>query len=264
MSRENLRSIIKHKRNYEDKLVVIFKKYYINFIKDKYIKSLREFQENLLKIPKWSGERISNEFQYFLKYVKKTFNLNENELSKILNIIFKLYINISIEINIPKIEVFWYKCLKRIAKFFYENPKLIKYEAESTHVKENIGIIIKNTIQRFVPFKNIMNSVLTSYDNATDDKYDFENNDYSKEFSDLLNILNIESQKNYNPIIDGEKNLRPCKSQNSLTHISSDKFENEYYHSEPEPDHELTLKNIIDNDTSNYEKQIKIPRIKKF
>lgn len=238
--RTNLNKSIKIKNKYETKLVAIFCKYYISFLKEIYTKSLREFQEKLFKIPNWSDEKLHKEFKYFLNYTNKKYNLDEDELSKILDIIFSLYLDIdsfkSIEITVPKTQSFWYNCLKKIAKYFYENPTLIKQDELDKNI---FTTIIKHTIQKYIPFNTLINPI-----KYTTDKYDFEN-EWTK--SQSKSSKSSKSNKsNYNG-----KN----ENQNSLTHISSDKFENEYYHSEEEK-----IENKPEQSASNQEKQIKLPK----
>lgn len=241
----DIKLLIKTRKEYQQKLNAIFKKYFITYMKDMYIDSLRDFQKQLFKIPSWSEEKINKELKNFIKYTVRKFDLTEEDLTKILNMIFGLYIKTitnlfdPIEVRVPKFNVFWYKCLKRIAKFLYENPILIKTKNDNDKISLGIDESIKYTIQKFIPFKEIINVKHHSIDKYNfDEKYSSheENHDFQRN-QDNLQIHKIDDD-------------------NKLKYIGSDEFDNEYYHSNSEKEEDELIKNKNEND----EKQIKIPK----
>jgi hypothetical protein len=135
----NVKNLIEMKNQYENKLIDILRKYFIRYIHKIYDNndSLKKFQKNLIAIPEWEQNKIDKEYSKFIKNNGNT----EEELSGMLNIIFGLNIQIMtvlfnpIEINVPKFWNFWYKCLKRIGKYYYEHPYCIPKE---TQVKSQI------------------------------------------------------------------------------------------------------------------------------
>ena len=82
---KSIKHLILSKNEYESKLNMILKKYFIKYFKEIYeeTKIYREFQKKLYNIPSWSSDKISREYGYFKKYVNKKYDLSENELSKI-------------------------------------------------------------------------------------------------------------------------------------------------------------------------------------
>ena len=69
MPKEQIQDLIETKKNYQSKLVEALKKDYMKFIERLYEKSLREFQEKLLKIPSWSDDKLDKEYNKFLKFI---------------------------------------------------------------------------------------------------------------------------------------------------------------------------------------------------
>ena len=238
---------------YQHQLFDILQKYYMKFIKRLYDKSLREFQEKLLKCANWSDDRLDKEYEKFLKFVSNNYDLNEEELTKVFHIVYGLNIKIitaiceDFETNAPKLIKFWYKCLKRVCKYYYEHPKVLLFDTDFKKTKIQVEESINWCLQRFIPLKEIMNAK----HRKKSDKYNFNNG------LDDTNNSNIKTVSK-NSLKDCTKlkvTLESDSDIDGLRYISSEEFENEYY---------ISDKELKDNHKEvSDEKHIKVP-INKF
>lgn len=249
---KSIKYLILSKTEYESKLNMILKKYFIKYFKELYeeIKIYREFQKKLYNIPSWSNDKISREFGYFVKYVNKKYDLNQNELSKILEIIYTLNLKIMTSLfnyqinNIPNFKDFWYKCIKKFGKFYYENPKLIEDHENDVYLDDTV----KNVIQRFIPIKDIINT-----EKQIVEKYDFEKDPFSDKSKD--NSFSKQSSK-----AKLEVELENTEQSEQLNHAATSDFENQYYNSEID---KFENCKIVDNKLvkeQEEEKHIELPK----
>lgn len=252
---KSIKRLILNKTEYESKLNMILKKYFIKYLKELYdeIKIYKEFQKKLYNIPSWSSDKLTREFEYFTKYVNKKYDLNQNELSKILEIIYTLNIKIITPLfnypinNIPKFKDFWYKCIKKFGKFYYENPKLIKDGNAINYLDDTV----KNVIQKFIPIKDIINTEKQKLE-----KYDFENEPFSEKSIGNSFSRELSSKAKL------EVELENTDHSEQLNHAATSNFENEYYNSEAEPEVEVGAKKLekeLEEDEEK-EKQIELPK----
>jgi hypothetical protein len=254
MPKRVINDLIITRDKYHQQLVDIFKKYYIKFIKRLYDTSLREFQKKLLKCADWSDDKLDKEYEKFLKFVSNNYDLNEEELTKILHIVHGLNIKIitaiceDIEINAPKLIKFWYKCLKRVCKYFYEHPKTILSETDFKRCKIQIEESINWCLQKFIPLKEIMNAKRKK----NSDKYNFNNGLDDTESLVHSRDKNSPSKKSIKEDTKFKVTLESDSNIDGLRYISSEEFENEYYISDKE------ISNIDDKEIS-HEKHIKVP-----
>lgn len=250
----SIKRLILSKTEYESKLNMILKKYFIKYFKELYdeIKIYKEFQKKLYNIPSWSSDKLTREFGYFTKYVSKKYDLSHNELSKILDIIYTLNIKIMTPLfnypinNIPKFKDFWYKCIKKFGKFYYENPKLIKDGDTTNHLDDTV----KNVIQKFIPIKDIINTEKQKLE-----KYDFEN----EPFSEKSNENSFSREPSSKAKLEVE--LENTDHSDQLNHAATSDFENEYYNSEVEQ--EVGVKKLekeLVEEEEEKEKQIELPK----
>lgn len=239
---------------YQHQLFDIFQKYYMKFIKRLYDKSLREFQEKLLKCANWSDDRLDKEYEKFLKFVSNNYDLNEEELTKIFHIVYGLNIKIitaiceDFETNAPKLIKFWYKCLKRVCKYYYEHPKVLLFDTDFKKTKIQVEESINWCLQRFIPLKEIMNAK----HRKKSDKYNFND---GLDYTSNSNIKTV-SKKSLKDCTKLKVTLESDSDIDGLRYISSEEFENEYYIS----DKELLKDN---HKEVSDEKHIKVP-INKF
>ena len=161
-STQSIHHFIKSKKEYQSKLTKILKKYLIRYISKSFDKSLREFQKILLKIPDWSDDKLHKEFSKFTKFTESKFDLSADDLSKILSILIGLNIKImatitdDIEVKVPKFKDFWYKCLKKLAKYYYENPKVMLSDLEFEKTHHYVDEVINSVILKYIPLKDIL------------------------------------------------------------------------------------------------------------
>lgn len=248
MPREKVQDLIETKREYQKKLVEVLKKYFLKFMEKLFDKSLREFQEKLFKVPTWSDEKLEKEYNKFLKFVNDKYELSEEDLTKTLHIVYGLNIKImtsicdELEVKAPKFIKFWYKCMKRVSKYFYEHPKVMLSDSDFKKTKTQIEECINSTLQKFIPLKEIINSK----QKEPQDKYNFDNGlgDTDESYK--------QDNNNSNKL---EVTLESQSNSNDLKYISSEEFENEYYVSDKE-DNIKEAKNM----NKSEEKHIKLPK----
>jgi hypothetical protein len=248
MPKEQIKDLIETKKEYQQKLVEVLKKYYLKYIEKLFEKSLREFQERLFKIPNWSDEKLEKEYGKFLKFISDKYELSEDDLTKTLHIVYGLNIKImtsicnDIEVNAPKLYKFWYKCLKRVAKYYYEHPKVMLSENDFKKTKVQVEESINHTLHKYIPLKEIINSK----QKEPQDTYNFENGLGDTDESIPKVQDNSENQL--------EVRLESESDSNGLKYISSDEFENEYYVSDKEDNKDDKKKE------KSEEKHIKLPK----
>jgi hypothetical protein len=249
MPKEQIQDLIETKKDYQSKLIEALKKYYMKFIERLYEKSLREFQEKLLKIPSWSDEKIDKEYNKFLKFIYEKYDLDEDEFTKILHIVYGLNIKImtsicnNLEVNAPKLKKFWYKCLKRVAKYYYEHPKVMLSENDFKKTKIQVEEGINNILQKFIPLKEIINA----NKNPPQDKYNFDNGLGDTDNSSPVYNDSNDSKNQLEVMLESET------ESNGLKYLSSEEFDNEYYVSDKED-------NVKKTNEKSEEKHIKLPK----
>ncbi len=229
MPKDKIKDLIHAKKDLQKQLIKMFKKYYFKFIDRLYVNSLREFQEKLLKIPTWPEAKIEKEYQKFLSFMNDRYNLTELQLINMLQTIYTLNIQIltslcdELPINPPKLYVFWYKCLKYIAKYYFEHPKVLLSNIEFEETKPIIESHLHHMILKFISLKDIINSK----QKPPCDKYNFD--DYTTNSSH-----SNKSITNSLPTLEQNDNM-------SLKYLSSNNFEDEYYESEKEEQEQENL-----------------------
>jgi hypothetical protein len=123
------------------------------------------FQKRLLKISKWSDYHIDKEYVKFLKWADRKYNYSEQQMQQMLNDIITITIQVMIHKpslyveklltgSLPSLRSFYYKCLKRLCRIFYENPRSTK-SITLSQLKDKID----TTINIVLPVNKI-NSVL--------------------------------------------------------------------------------------------------------
>lgn len=270
---------IETRKHLEDKLYSLIYKYQIKYIyyifekqydDDKQLGKLKSlyphFQKRLLKIANWEHDKLDKEYSKFIEWVNRKYNLKREDLQNILNNIITLFVKIMInKTNIivegiletytfPKFKYFFYKCLKRISRYYYENPKNLSID-ESNMIsnltsKQIILELIRNVVYNLLPMKQIM-TILEYKDLINEDKESYNKEIVEYNFDDVL--TSSESHQS-TPKIIIEKQLSQC----SLKYVSSDEFDKEYCKSETEH-----LINEKQNTEEDFIKHVNIPKIKK-
>lgn len=215
ITKKHLKELSNKKDKQTNLLINIFTKSNYHFIISYYTKSInsRDFQRLLFSVPSWSNNRKHKEFKDFLKDTFTKYKLQEDEIEDVLKDVLILNTQIlsksDIQIDIPKLEIFWYKLLKQTCRYFYEHPIDLE-ENERNNIKY-ISKLIDFLIQKYIPITDIFNIKKTPK---------IEYNFKESENSSHSHIIEKQSQKVSNNESD---------SSNSLKYINSEQFENEYY-----------------------------------
>ena len=220
-------------------LINIFTKWLYHYIISLYenSKTARQFQKQLYDIPSWSSHIKDKEFKKFLKMTFKKFNLIEDQLYDIIQTIFVLNVKIlsktDMEIDVPKLQTFWYKLLTYTGKYFYEHPTDLE-----TNEKINIRFItklIQDIIFKYIPIKDMFNITKV-------DKFEYNFDEINTHDSNLI----LNKQLSHQSEIQ-----KQTENSESLKYISSEQFLNEYYN------HDLAK-------SDNNDKEIQLKIIKKI
>jgi hypothetical protein len=143
-------------------LIKFFFRYILNILDNSNHKT-KIFQTKLLDISKWSQNTIDKEYSRFLKFIYKRYSLSENDILGFFESIFisnvKLMASVfgNIELDIPSFESYWFKALKNIARYFYEQPKILNDDSNVNSIKESLNEILNNVLFKFIPMKKIIN-----------------------------------------------------------------------------------------------------------
>lgn len=264
--------LLNNKNKYENILIDLLSSYCLKYINKIFIilendKNIyKNLQYKLIKISEWEMDKQIKEYQKWLKWCHTKKDYKEQKLQNIFN----MYLLISIQIitydnldnqyqiindNFPEFYKIFYKCLKNIAKYFYENPKILN---NINSLNNDIKKIVKYQLQKILPFNKILNIIKTPKNKPLFIEYDFDNT-YSENLSDKNEDNNDNNiNKNSNLIIEKENNndLDNHDCHNELNYINSDDFDNEYYESSHstniiETENDIKLINIPKNANKN-------------
>lgn len=249
----NTYSLRDKKFEYQNRLNDILKKYYLKFFKKTYNnlepKSIKDFQKKILQISNWSDDKIDSQYNKFLKFINSKYQLSEEDVYRMLDVVFILNIKIiaslfgDIEINVPEPKVFWYKCFKYTSKYVYENPKKIKHSLD-IDINNEMHEIINNVVQKYIPLKDIIDSKKSKLDYQ-----DFNNCKNINDVDNVDNVDNVDDNRFQNLKISKENDSH---SNYSVPYLSSEEFKKEHI-----PD----IKDAIENDSDvTDEKYIKLPK----
>lgn len=236
-----MEEMIEKKQMYEKQIADVFKVYlqkYMTKLYDYVDRELKRFKKVLVDISTWNEEKITKEYNKFLKWSGKK-SIEEAELKNMLDnvIMYSIRLMINkydtevltklIEFESTNPERFFYKCMKRVAKFVYENPESIE--------TEDVNRVIISVIYEFLPIQKILRLLEVSKEPESEKSYDF-----NKTFTSEL--------ESDSPQLIIEKN--GTSSSKELHYVPSDDITNihEYYQSDKE---------------DNNEKLINIPKVKK-
>lgn len=233
-------------------------------------KLYRDFQKTLLQITKWSDKTIQKQTNKFLKWVEKRENLSEKDLQNMIKNIIKLstqlildksdiYITTLLQnFNFPNVKTYYYKCLKRIARIVYENPKGL-HDLQTGRLFDELD----NILQSFLPLHEI--EAILEFDDTkqakSDEtkrinvKYDFENDSLSNNSNSSISLRQSDQPK---LIVDKQS------SDQSLNYVSSEDLN---FEEESENDlSKIVQKKPIDmiNSKNTMEEGVKHIRVPKF
>lgn len=227
------------------------------------------FQKRLLKISKWSDYHIDKEYGKFLKWTKRKYNYSEEQLQQMLNDIItitiqvmihkpSLYVEKLLEGSLPSLRKFYYKCLKKLSRIFYENPKSTK-SITLSQLKDKIDTVI-NVI---LPINKI-DTVLEIQQEEVGSKDKGEGfgptsiKNITYDFNKLMNKDNISSKSS-----KSSKSSSCASKEPILYYISSDKSSD---HQDYNQDYNQDKQDREITDTSSDKgiKEIYIPKKHKY
>ena len=263
--KKELRRYLINKRNaLENKLLDILLVYYIKYIKKIWKKNIdtnkiyKHFQKDLLKITDWSGNKIDKEYTRFINWLEEHLSISEEYISNLSYSIFTLNINITgPELDVetftyPSTKRIFYKCLKSVARFFYDNPK----EFEKDSFKQVLNSVVKTCLRNFIPLTDILKSI-EEINNGELDKIQYN-------FDEITNNQTTESYSFHN-----SNNNENQDSKLLIEKESSDSLDlhNEYYNSDEHDDNtdknQINNKENLENESEKNIKLITIPKLKK-
>jgi len=161
-------------------------------------KILKEFQQNLSNIPKWSQKVVDNEYNrikilskcdYFDDLIKNIFK----SYFKVLFLIKKKRENL----NIPNPNNVIHHCYISLAREVWRKPVLFYHRLDKKDIQKNhmeinnlIKLTIKTAIKDLLPFKDILNNYIDNDEDSDDDYDDFESYNLNDENEDINLVSN--------------------------------------------------------------------------
>lgn len=231
-----------------------------------------DFQKTLLKIPKWSDKTIKKQYKKFIKWANRL-DLEEQDLQQQLTQIIRGSTQIIINksdvfvdtllqnYKFPSIQNYYYRCLKRIARRIYENPKLIM-EIKVDSLKNDL----ENILQKVLPYSEIKTILeFVDHPDNNDDvnlQVEYNFNDYEsndKSTNSNKSSIKLRGSDQVGLVIDKQS------SDKSLHYISS----NDLHNINDESDEILSvvkqnsMKNDNDYKDDDNVKYIRVPKFKK-
>lgn len=176
----NNQVLVESKNIYTSTLVSLLQPIFYKFIKNIWTncqynsQPFKDFQAKLRLVQSWSPPFIKDFYSFCISELERNPDFSKEYLSKLLHIIFKLYINILNIVNdtkitsiqLPSNKEFFHICITNCCKYFYNSPFLFETSKKtysnhqlSIHInqrKDSIKQAILDTIQHFVPVKKIL------------------------------------------------------------------------------------------------------------
>lgn len=233
-------------------------------------KLYKDFQKTLLEIPKWSDKTIQKQTNKFIKWVLKRENLSENDVENMIKNIIKLstqiilnksdiYITTLLQnFNFPNVKTYYYKCIKRIARIVYENPKQF-HELQTGQLFDELD----NILQSLLPLQEI-ETILEFDDSKFDEQDKTKNNikvEYDFENDNSSHISSISLRRSDPPklVVDkqsSEPSLKYVSSEDLNFEEESDNEESKFVQNKPV---EQNSKILLDEGL----KHIRVPKFKR-
>jgi hypothetical protein len=256
------------KEQLQDTLVTLIVKYCKKYMKKKYLeldadqtgskRVLRKFQKELTYISSWKDSKIDREYAKFRKWHVSKLEVSEQEIHDTFNNIILLSIQILtnnqhstnvITTTLSSKDLF-FKSIKRIARFYYENPSVIISDEDEDSILRDL---IESLIHTFVPLQKIMSQIQEHSQRESFVSYDFNKHNSSTNGNERdEKRLVIEKQKTSS---EGHGHGLEYEDH-GLRYIGSDEMYNEYYESDDEG---VKSKSLKEDD----EKHINVPIQKK-
>ena len=263
-----LASYIVDKRDAETEISNLFGSYYEKYMRKLYkpyhlLKNReRYFQKTLIKIVKWSDEKRRKEYKQFIRWTKEKCHVSESSLQNWFSIYVDASINIMLfpnqskhdyifEKEVPSVKEFFYKCLKRIARYYYDNPSLMVVGFEDKSKRSDIVEIVSVFLTTFVPFDEIIKRIdvddISSYEHPLSD-------------DDSEEIRNIKSKLLIVKVPDMQSNKSVSEDDES-NHTRSERFDIEHHDDKNDQD-EIENKHNDSDDSEDQFRHIVLKPIK--
>lgn len=239
MEGENFSELLEIKHKLQKKLVNTFSQHLYNYFMRCFKKSVNyiDFQKKMLRIAEWDKYKREKSLKKFKKwYIKNNYDIEEifekiilYSIRTILNDKFLSEIVITRHYDSKSksnFGDFYYKVLKKVARYYYENPKIDIIEDDS-YIEDTI----KTSIVLFIPLNKIVNmfgekrdDLIIQYDfNNMDDSYS-ENTDIS-----LSSDYTCNDKKTHKDRNDDNKGKivieKEMDEDGSLMYLPSDEFD---------------------------------------
>ena len=167
----SLSKLLEAKLEAERELVGMFSEYIYKYVKKQYRNSETyiDFQKELIKNSKWSDEKVMREYEKFLKFLRKSSEELEYMMKNFLILCIRVlsygYDSNAISLQIPRMEHIFYKGVRRVSKYYFENPKekiLVDFK------------VIGQMLLDYIPFEKLLNLLETSFINNKNIHYNFD------------------------------------------------------------------------------------------
>jgi hypothetical protein len=245
----NISNIVEKKDQSQDILVGIIvsycRKYIVKrftFIEEEVKKNiLRTFQKELKHISLWSDSKIDKEYEKFCKWAFVKRDISEEKMQSLFDSIVELSTILLVKHKITvhlSLKSLFFKSMKRIARFYYENPNKVM----SQDIVPDLKILIQTLVHTYVPLKEVIDLIQANADYESYISYDFNKHGDTEESRAPSKDLIVEKQK--------ESSEGPA-----LRYIGSEEIYKEYYQSEPE--------DVLVDTVASDEKHINLPVHKK-
>lgn len=218
---------IKHKL--QKRLTSVFSQHLYNYFMRCFKKSVNyiDFQKKMLKIAEWDKYKREKSFKKFKKWCFKNNHDIEGIFEKIILYSIRTILNDDYlsEIIITKhcksnFSDFYYKVLKKVARYYYENPKIDIIE-DDNYIED----IIKTCLVVFIP----LNKIVNMFGEKRDDliiQYDFNN--MQESYSDNTDISSYISKDNTDNDNNNKRKIiveKETDDEGSMIYLPSEEFD---------------------------------------
>ena len=251
----NFNELLQEKHKLQKKLIKIFMEHLYSYFTRVFKKAHNyiEFQRKMIKIAEWKSSKKQKKVKKFIKWCLKNGYDIENIYETIITYSIRTILNDEYlsEMAISKyykytFDQFFYKVLKRTAKYYYENPKI-----DIVHNDDYIRDIINTSIIVFIP----INKLVDMYGMKKDDimiQYNFNNMSESSDTSTQQN-------DNSNDVVYHKGNtfiIEKEQDNESLQYLPSEEFSIEF--TKPDTKSQEKEENEEERDTKHisFKKQI--------
>lgn len=235
----------------------------------------REFQKYLIEVSKWSESKRKREYHKFLKWAMKRYEVTEMEIQTTLDnvVLYSVRIMLNrydfegvleqVQYEAVKLEDLLYNSLKRISRFYYEQPDKTVFQSNTQHktaLLNSLQELVVSLIHGYIPLQPIMRIMEQHSLADSNHPYDFNKSSTSSNSKSAVSIKK-ESTSKGDKNVEQRDNHTGKQEDPKLRYISSDEY-NEYYHSDNEKNESPKGARLTSDD--NQVKHIDVPKRKAF